>query len=96
MSQDERHFDIQQIAHLARIDVDPDEQDELQAQISKVLNLVDTIEELDLSDIAPFFGVGSTGFMRADELAPGLSRVSVLNNAPDQDGRFFRVPPVFN
>ena len=95
MSQADRQFDIQKIASLARITIEPTQQPTLRKQISTVLDFVGTFDELDLAAVEPFLGTSTSGSVRADEISPGLSRKETLQNAPDHDGEFFRVPPVF-
>jgi aspartyl-tRNA(Asn)/glutamyl-tRNA(Gln) amidotransferase subunit C len=55
------------------------------------------INQLDTSDIPPTAQViPLRNVMRADEPRPSLPVADVLQNAPDQDGGYFRVPPVLD
>ena len=85
------------VARLARIDLPDEATDECQQQLSKILEYVGHLNEVDLPEgIEPFFGaVDSVNAIRPDAIAESFPRELILENAPDTDGEFYRVPPVF-
>ena len=87
----------QDVAKLARIDLPDDKAEATQANLEKVLNYVQQLESVELpDDIEPFFGaIESVNAIRPDEVQPSYPRPEILANAPDSDGEFYRVPPVF-
>ena len=87
----------QDVAKLARIDLPDDEAEATQANLENVLNYVQQLQSVELpEDIEPFFGaIESVNAIRPDEVKPSCSREEILANAPDSDGEFYRVPPVF-
>ena len=81
------------VAKLARLQLSADEVEHFAAELSKVLDYIEKIEELDLADVEPTnHVVALEGVMRADEPRPSLAPDVALASAPDpaQDG--FRVP----
>lgn len=88
----------QNVAKLARIDVPQEKVAATQAHLEKVLNYVRQIESVEIpDDIEPFFGaIESVNALRSDQVHPSFSRDKILDNSPDSDGEFYKVPPVFD
>lgn len=87
----------QNVAKLARIDLPDDKATATQENLEKVLRYVEQLNAVELpEDIEPFFGaIESVNATRPDQNVPSHSREEILANAPDSDGQFYRVPPVF-
>ncbi len=87
--------DVEHVAHLARLYLTDGEVDRMQAQLSKILEAIETLRDVDTSHIGPTASVIQLeNVMREDEARPGLSREAALANAPLRDGPFLRVPTV--
>ena len=88
---------VQQVARLARIAISGDELAESAGQLNTILNYVQQLQAVELpADVEPFFGaVESVNAIRADENKPSTDREKILENAPDSNGEFYQVPPVF-
>jgi aspartyl-tRNA(Asn)/glutamyl-tRNA(Gln) amidotransferase subunit C len=86
-----------QVARLARIHLSAAEADSVPQQLSHILHYVGQLNQVDLpDDIEPFFGaVESVNAIRPDKVDESFDRDLMLENAPDTDGEFYRVPPVF-
>jgi len=81
------------VAKLARLALDEAELDKMAVELSAVLDHVDTIRELDLSDVEPTsHAVDLAGVKRADEPEPCLDRDAVLAAAPEPVDGGFGVP----
>ena len=82
------------VARLARLELTDEEIERFGAELSKVLDHIETIEQLgDLSDIAPTSHVVEVeNVLRADEPRPSLPVDRALENAPDAALGGFRVP----
>ena len=97
----DNRFSIEHIAELARIELTPDSIAQSQQELQRVLDFIAILDELELTDVEPFFGsiesplMIAASHMRNDEVQPSTPRESILGNAPDQDGEFYHVPPVF-
>ncbi len=85
-----------QVAKLARIHLSEAEAELAQQQLSQILDYVGHLNGVDLPDgIEPFFGATeSVNAVRPDQIVASLNRELILQNAPDTDGKFYRVPPV--
>jgi aspartyl-tRNA(Asn)/glutamyl-tRNA(Gln) amidotransferase subunit C len=81
------------VAKLARLRVSDDEVDKMAGELSKILEHVETMNELDLDGVQPTSHVVDlTNVLREDVPRPGLDRETALGQAPDAADDGFRVP----
>ena len=81
------------MARLARLELDDDEIERMAAELSKVLDHVQQIRQLDLEGVPPTSHVVDVaGVVRADEPEPCLPRDVVLAPAPEPVEGGFGVP----
>ena len=82
------------VARLARLELTGDEIERFAPELSKVLDWVETIEQLgDLEDVKPTSHVVEVeNVLRADEPRPSLPAEKALESAPDAALGGFRVP----
>ena len=86
---------IEQIAHLARLQLTDDERKGYAEELSKVLMHFQEIEKIDTKNIEPLVTPTEIEFYaRPDEVIKDISSDEILANAPDKAGRLFKVPPV--
>jgi aspartyl-tRNA(Asn)/glutamyl-tRNA(Gln) amidotransferase subunit C len=85
--------DVDRIAKLAGLHLDPDEEHRMKEHFKRMLEYVRRLEELDLGDVPPLAHPhGSEGPLRKDEPGNSLDRDNVLKEAPDTFHSYFRVP----
>jgi aspartyl-tRNA(Asn)/glutamyl-tRNA(Gln) amidotransferase subunit C len=81
------------VARLARMALTEAEVNKMAEELSKVLDHVERIRELDLEGVAPTSHVIDVGnVLRADEPVPCLPRDIVLDQAPEPVNGGFGVP----
>jgi aspartyl-tRNA(Asn)/glutamyl-tRNA(Gln) amidotransferase subunit C len=81
------------VARLARLELTDDEQARMAEELSKVLDYMATMSELDLADVEPTSHVVAVeNALRADEPRPSLPQDVALATAPDPADGGFRVP----
>jgi aspartyl-tRNA(Asn)/glutamyl-tRNA(Gln) amidotransferase subunit C len=81
------------VARLARLELDDAEVERMASELSKVLDHVEQIRQLDLEGVQPTSHViDITGVVRADEPEPCLPREVVLAAAPEPVDGGFGVP----
>ncbi len=86
---------VKHIAMLARIELNENEIELYQEQLSKILDYVEKLNEIDTTQIEPTSHVISlSNVFREDKIKPWLSRDEALKNAPDATDKFFRVPKI--
>ena len=87
--------DVLHVAHLARLHLSDEEVDRMQAQLSNILEAIETLRDVDTSHVGPTASVIQLeNVMREDVARPGLTREAALANAPLRDDPFLRVPTV--
>jgi aspartyl-tRNA(Asn)/glutamyl-tRNA(Gln) amidotransferase subunit C len=81
---------VRHVAMLARLGLEPGEEDFYARQLSGILSHIDRLRELDTSAIPPTAQVVEIeATLRPDEPAPGLTQAEALANAPAaRDGMF--------
>lgn len=77
------NLDVRDVARLARIELTDKETETFQAQLGSVLEYVEQLGKLDLTDVEPTAHANPVfNVFREDEAKPGLPRQAVLANAP--------------
>jgi aspartyl-tRNA(Asn)/glutamyl-tRNA(Gln) amidotransferase subunit C len=86
---------VRHVARLARLELAPDEEEALRANLSQILTYIDQLNELDTEKVPPTLQVGEAGTpMRADEVTNRPAPDEMLANAPARTGHFFKVPKI--
>ena len=87
--------DVRHVARLARLSLDQDRLARYTPQLESILEYVATIGQADVSDVPPMaHALPLANVLREDIIEPSLPIEQVLQNAPETDGRFFKVPKV--
>ncbi len=81
--------EIKKIASLAKINISDDELDNYSGQISKILEYMSTLDEVDTSKVEEFSNqlFNNKQSLRDDVVEDSLDRDEVLKLAPNSDGR---------
>ena len=90
-------MDVGDVAHLARIDLTPEETKLFQGQLEQVLHYVEQLGELDVSGVEPTahaFPVYNV--LRKDEVGQSLNHAAVIANAPAATEGEIRVPKIID
>jgi aspartyl-tRNA(Asn)/glutamyl-tRNA(Gln) amidotransferase subunit C len=88
---------VLKVAHLARLELSPQEEEKFTAQLGSILDYFEQLSELDTSDVSPTTrAIDVSNVMRQDELQPYPEREAILQSAPEQEGEFFKVPKILN
>jgi aspartyl-tRNA(Asn)/glutamyl-tRNA(Gln) amidotransferase subunit C len=86
---------LQKIAHLARLEVRPEEETELLNSLNGVLNWMEQLNEVDTTGVEPLTHISTeTNVLREDVAGNHLAREQAFANAPQHDDQFFEVPKV--
>ena len=88
---------VQKVAHLARLDLTPEEEEKFTSQLSSILEYFEQLSELDTDDVPPTTrAIDISNITRRDELQPDIERLALLNEAPEREDDFFRVPQILS
>lgn len=87
--------EVRQIAKLAKLQFTEAEEEVLAEDMSRILEYMSTLNELDTSEVEPMTHVlDQIHMLRPDCVQTRISHEDALRNAPDTDGEYFRVPKV--
>ncbi|HUR47636.1 MAG TPA: Asp-tRNA(Asn)/Glu-tRNA(Gln) amidotransferase subunit GatC [Candidatus Saccharimonadales bacterium] len=88
-------MNVRYVAHLARLDLTPEEEQKFGAQLGQVLGYINKLTEVDVSQVEPTaHAVPMTNVTRPDEARPSLSNEEALRNAPAKANGLFVVPKI--
>ncbi len=88
-------MDINHVAMLARLKLTDSEKEQFEKQVGSIINYIDKLNELDTSSIEPTAHVlPISNVFREDQLKTSLPREKALQNAPEKDDGFYRVPKI--
>ena len=88
---------VQHIAHLARLEFEGDELNEIKGDMSKIIGFMDKLSELDTEDVEPLiFMTDKVNVLREDKPERTLTSEDALRNAPKKDSDYFRISKVPN
>jgi aspartyl-tRNA(Asn)/glutamyl-tRNA(Gln) amidotransferase subunit C len=86
---------VEKIAHLARLEFNEAEKEEIKKDLQKMIAFVEKLNELDTSQVEPLLHLTSeANIYREDEVQGSVSREEALLNAPARLDGFFTVPKV--
>ncbi|MDR3751835.1 MAG: Asp-tRNA(Asn)/Glu-tRNA(Gln) amidotransferase subunit GatC [Terracidiphilus sp.] len=92
--------DVKRVAELAHLELAPEETPPMLHDLNAVLEYVAELNELDTSGVLPLAQVSeletaaTASVVRADQTLLSLDRAAVMQQAPETDGVFFKVPKV--
>lgn len=86
---------IDKLSHLARLEIKPQEKDQLQKDMQQMIGFIEKLQELDTTGIEPLMHLTEEiNMLRADEVKHSVSREVALQNAALKNEAFFMVPKV--
>ena len=95
--------DVLRVAELANLELTPEEMPRMARDLNAILGHIAQLNELDTTGVPAMAQVGEMlGLtpaahgedLRADVIRPSVDRALVMAEAPESDGRFFKVPKV--
>ena len=87
--------DVEHIAALAKLKFTDEEKKKLQAELNRILEYMDKINELDLEGVEPLENINNTeNVFREDKAEKCLTKEEALKNAHAKTDDFFKVPKV--
>jgi aspartyl-tRNA(Asn)/glutamyl-tRNA(Gln) amidotransferase subunit C len=87
--------EVEEIALLARLHLEPEELATMQTELGAILEHFATIAAVDTEKVVPMtHAVAMEGVLRVDEPAPSLSTEDALRGAPKREGDLIVVPAI--
>lgn len=87
--------EIKKIALLSRLEIKDDQIEAVGKQLNDILSYMDLMGQVDITDVKPTaHAVSMSNVMRDDVPQPSLSNEKALQNAPEPENGYFKVPKV--
>jgi aspartyl-tRNA(Asn)/glutamyl-tRNA(Gln) amidotransferase subunit C len=94
--------EVEHVAKLARIEITEQEKEQFTNELSKVLEYVDKLQEVDTENVKPTYHPAAPkghdvleNSVREDTVIPCNDREKILDRAPAREGDFVKVKSVF-
>lgn len=89
--------EVEWIAHLARLQMTPEERETMTRQLSAIVAYVAQLEEVATDGVEPMaHALAVSNVFRDDEPSASLPVADALANAPRRRGDFYSVPAVLD
>ncbi len=89
--------DVRKVAKLARIELSGEEVETYTTQLEKILGYFEELEEVETADVPPTArAVEVLNVVRDDSVKVTTIREDLLDQAPQREGSFFRVPKILS
>ena len=87
--------EVQHIASLACVDLDPAQQERFAKQFNSILEYFKELDGLNTEDVEPTYHViGLNNVFREDTVEESLTQEEALGNAPKQEKGYFKGPRI--
>ncbi len=87
--------DVLKVAKLARLELPEEEVELYTSQLEKILGYFEQLEQIETTDIEPTTrAVEVVNVVREDSVIEANIREDLLNEAPQREGDFYRVPKI--
>jgi aspartyl-tRNA(Asn)/glutamyl-tRNA(Gln) amidotransferase subunit C len=91
--------DVEKIAELARLELTVEETELFTGQLSSIIGHIEKLNELETANVTPMSHCAPAGgdmeyAKRDDQVRPSLGQKLAVENAPDSEGSYFKVPRV--
>ena len=89
--------EVKKVAHLARLEITPAEEEEFPSQLNSILEYFQQLSELDTTDVPPTTrAIDISNITREDVQQVTGDRKALLNAAPEREDDFFQVPQILS
>jgi len=86
---------VDRLAELSKLEFEPADKEKIQADLQKILDLVEKLAEVNVEGVEPLiYMTDERNVLRKDEVKEMVSKEDALSNAPQKDSDYFRVPKV--
>ena len=87
--------DVEHVAKLARLELNDEEKQLFTKQLDSILKYVEQMSEVDTTNVEPMASaIPITNVMREDVVSYANTKEELMQNAPDEEDGFFKVPKI--
>lgn len=89
------HNTVDKIANLARLEIKEEDKEAMIKDMNRILEFMDKLNEIDTKNVEPLiYMTDDANPLRKDVIKNEITRADALQNAPKQDGKYFKVAKV--
>jgi aspartyl-tRNA(Asn)/glutamyl-tRNA(Gln) amidotransferase subunit C len=86
---------VDRLAELSKLEFDEQAKEDLKRDLGKILDLVKKLEEVNVDGVEPLiYMTDEKNVLRKDEVRDMVSKEEALQNAPQRDSDYFKLPKV--
>ena len=86
---------ILKLEKLSRLELADEQRTRMQEDLSKMLGMVQKLDELDLDNVDPLLHMSeNANVTRSDEVKGHMETAKAMKNAPESTSKYFKVPKV--
>jgi aspartyl-tRNA(Asn)/glutamyl-tRNA(Gln) amidotransferase subunit C len=86
---------VDRLAELSKLEFDAQGKESIKKDLQKILNLVEKLEEVNVDGVEPLiYMTDEKNVLRKDVIADTVTKEEALQNAPQRDSDYFKVPKV--
>tara|TARA_B100000700_G_C14767725_1_gene725231 strand:- start:208 stop:495 length:288 start_codon:yes stop_codon:yes gene_type:complete len=87
--------DVKKVARLSRLDIPDQDLETFTSQLKKILDYIEQLNSIDTENIKPTTrAVEVVNSFRPDIVKQTQFRDDLLDNAPEREGEFYKVPKI--
>jgi aspartyl-tRNA(Asn)/glutamyl-tRNA(Gln) amidotransferase subunit C len=87
---------LEYLAELGRIELTESEKPKLLEDLRKILDYFQELQKLDTTNIEPMAGAADAkNIFREDTIKPNETTKKLIENFPEKENDFLKIPPVF-
>ena len=88
---------VKDLAHLSRLSFNELEKQEITKDLQRMISFVEKLNEIDTGNVEPLLHMTEAmDIYRKDEISGSMPKEEALQNAPNADMNYFKVPKVIN
>ena len=86
---------VDRLAELSKLEFDEQSKEGIKKDLQKILDLVEKLEEVNVDGVEPLiYMTDEKNVLRKDVVADTVTKEEALQNAPQRDSDYFKVPKV--
>ncbi len=86
---------VDRLAELSKLEFDEQAKESIKKDLQKILNLVQKLEEVNVDGVEPLiYMTDEKNVLRKDVVNDMVTKEEALQNAPQRDSDYFKVPKV--
>lgn len=86
---------VDRLAELSKLEFDAQGKESIKKDLQKILNLVEKLEEVNVDGVEPLiYMTDEKNVLRKDVISDTVTKEEALQNAPQRDSDYFKVPKV--